>query len=394
MRSDRTLLLVGLVAGCTYQAPVDPARPTPRSVIRGEVLLTGVDAPGDTIVFVYRAADPPPPAGTGRPVGFTTIPAAAFGGGRGTSSAPYTITNLEPGTYLLRGLTDRDGDFNPLDSSTAGATCGDVAGAYLSDLALGTPGTVEVGPNDRVEGITVVVGSTIPIERPAFTLADAWVNRADALDPTTPQRFTLQATAVHAAFGPDFPLDLAGPCPQLPGTPLCDAGLDPCQTALWVHIVDADGDGLPDLRQDLPAEAGIPDVWPRVYLELLDPPEGERWTAEAIPLLTELATGTLDPIPIGQPVPLHTLSVTWLPVARHTHPGGALFDESSGLDYDLIDMRATGNPASIPEGAWSVTVVASSGQTWTLPNRLATIGVSTRPEAFDPDAQGDALIVE
>ncbi|MCB9670691.1 MAG: hypothetical protein H6736_18190 [Alphaproteobacteria bacterium] len=398
MRSDRLLAL--LLVACGYDAPLDPQAPLPGSVITGEVLVTGVEVPGDVAVLVYAADDPPPPAGTGRPLTFTTVPAAAFTGpGAGVAAAPYALTDLPAGAYLLQALMDLDGDFNPFEATTAGATCGDVGGAHLGDLATGEVAVVELGADLRLDDVTIVVGSVVPIERPAFFVAsETAISRAGSLNPTTPQRFTLAATAVHTAFGPTFPLDLQGPCTPVEGTPLCDPTvLDLCDTAVWVHVKDADGNGLPDLRADLPAEAGIPDIWPRVYLQLLGAPEGESWSAEAIPLLAEIGAmqlGAPQPLPFGTPVPLAAASVTWLPVAKHVHPNGALVDPRTGEAYDVVDLRVTADPASIPAGTWAVTVVSESGQTWSVPNRLAEIGVSTRPDAFDPSLQGLALPVD
>jgi hypothetical protein len=46
----------------------------------------------------------------------------------------------------------------------------------------------------------------------------------------------------------------------------------------------------------------------------------------------------------------------------------------------------------IPSGAWAVTVVSETGQTWTLPNGLAALG-STDGDWF-PELQGATLVVE
>ncbi|MEZ4318635.1 MAG: hypothetical protein R3F61_14065 [Myxococcota bacterium] len=411
MRSS--LWLLALVA-CDYEAPVLRDQPPVGNVVAGELVANGVAVPGDTIVLVYAANDPGPPVGTGSPVTLATVPAAAFTGeGAGIQSAPFTVTGLPDGSYLVQALMDLDGDFNPFDISVSGATCGDVAGAHLADLVSGTVAPVTVQGGENLDDVTVVLGTVVPIERPAFELpGPAAVDRQASLSPTTPQTFALASTAVHSAFGLAFPVDLPGPCPESPAAPgFCDlAQLNPCDTAFWVHVVDADGDGLPDLRADLPPEAGIPNIWPRVYLQYLgvpnadgtgfDPlPEGESWSAEAFPFLAEIgafAAGLIPapPVPFGPTVPMRALSVTWAPVAKHVHPGGAQTDQATGEAFDLVDLRLGSPLDAVPPGAWSITVVAESGQTWRIPNALALAGYTSQPEAFDPAGQAGVLVVQ
>ena len=67
-----------LLAGCAWQAPLDPeAEPVPAS-LAGTVVHEGDVPPGDVVLVLYDAQDPPPPGGTGRPVTFPTVPAEAF----------------------------------------------------------------------------------------------------------------------------------------------------------------------------------------------------------------------------------------------------------------------------------------------------------------------------
>lgn len=371
------------VASCGYQAPLLDL-PPPDNVIAGEVVVSGVDEPANVVVLLFDAADPGPPAGTGSPLTFTTVAADAFHGqADGLQGAPYTFTGIPDGTYLVQGLMDRDGDFNPFEGTLAGSTCGDVVGGHLDDVVAQQLAPVRVEGGQLLDGIPLLLALQVPFERPAFALDGASVSQSAAADPLTPQTFTLAATAVHTAFGEDLPLDLDGPCVPVPDSPLCDpTQLQPCQTALWVNVRDGDADGVPDLRPE-----GIPDVWPRVYLQLIDDSlePGEAWSAEALPLGAELgamALGAPAPVPFGQPVPLGQLSVTWLPVAVHTLPDGT---------EERVDLREGG---AIPTGAWAVTVVLESGQTWTVPNTLAEIGVSTQPDRFDPTTQGQVLVIE
>jgi len=404
MRSSLALLLT--LAACDYEAPVLRDQPPTGNVISGTLLANGVAVPGDTFVLVYRAEDPGPPVGTGSPIRFATVPAAAYtGDGAGIQSAPYALTDLPDGDYLLQALMDLDGDFNPFDISVSGATCGDVVGAHITDLVSATPAVATVTGGQNLDDLSIILGTVVPLERPAFELPEpAIVDRDASLDPTTPQTFSLASTAIHGAFGLDLPVDLAGPCTDNPAAPgfCAPAAFDLCEVAFWVHVVDADGDGLPDLRADLPPEAGIPDIWPRVYLSYLgipsedgsgfEPlPEGESWSAEAFPFAAEIgafAAGVIPspPVPFGTPVPMNQLSVTWAPVARH--------DTDNGATSEVVDLRTPGALDRVPPGAWSITVVAETGQTWSVPNALFVADFSTQPEVYDPAGQGGVLVVQ
>lgn len=361
-----------LLCACAWTPPLDPDAPQVGNGLAGTVVYGGPVAPGDVIVLLYDAADPPPPLGTGRPVDFSTVPAAAFTGeGAGLQAAPWSLADVPDGQYLVSALMDMDGDFQPLLSSQAGATCGDVLGGHLADLTSGAPGVVEVGGGQLLDDLTLLLASTVPVERPAFTLATGELSQAQAAqafaDPTDDgELFTLQSTAVATAS-----LSLTGPFD----------GTDACDTAFWVRFPDADGDGLPDPHPEESYTAmGLPLAWPRVFLQhlgdgaSLDP--GEQWVAEAIvdPLLLELYGG---PVPLGAATPLTSLSVAFVPAALHTRADGST---------EVVSAP------DLPTGAWSVTVMAETGQTWTLPNELATAG-SVDP-AFDPGMQGATLLVQ
>jgi len=203
------------------------------------------------------------------------------------------------------------------------------------------------------------------------------------------------------------------------------ATLDPSDTAFWVLFKDADGDGLHDPyppnsdgSPSLQALNGITDTWPRVYIEYMGTPatndDGdvvfendlgefewppgsgimlpERWVQENFSMAYELNfNGAGGIAPENEPVfnvpfPVNELSVTYSPVARHYHEGGTYSVDDSG-PYDLIDVRCFDNDAGeypdfatcdgnqhtaseIPKGAWSITVISFTGQTWALPNEI------------------------
>jgi hypothetical protein len=404
----RALLIVfPLSTACTWQPPLDTGAETPGNSITGTLVASGVDCPADTIVFAYDAENPPPPAGLGGPLGMATVSAEDWSAAaQGLPSAPYALTDMADGTWILSALMDMDGDFNPFSTPLAGATCGDLAGVHISDLETLQAAPVTVEGGTTTSGITLLLGTEYPIERPAFAMSEgAVLSRELGANPSTLQTFGLRATGVHTVFAEDLVLDLEGPCPavDIGNFQICDPSvLDPCSTAFWVLPSDEDGDGFIDPHPDYPPETGLMDIWPRVYLNYLGQPtaegfeseleEGESYTAEAFPLLAEAAlaaaTGDADWLPTtpGAPLPLAELSVTWLPVVKHITSDGSseILDLSDGL-------TAWGD---LPAGHWSVTVIAHSGQTWTLPNDIGLWGLQSTSEDFDSASQAGTLVTE
>ncbi len=345
--------------GCAWTTPEDPTAADVLNVIAGEVVVTGAPDVAPTYVLLFDAADPPPPVGTGSPLTFSSVPAEAYtGDGVGVQAAPYSTSRVPDGTWLLTALLDSDGDFQPLLSSNAGATCGDWVGAHLADLATGEIGTVEVSGGVLRDDVTVVVGSEMTTERPAFTLQTARVSQTT----TTTQFISLTSTGIYSSI-----VELTGPFD----------GTDPCDTMFLFYAPDANLDGQPDPHPNPAlAAAGALDVWPRVYLQYLgeDVEPGESWAAEAVVYPAPLLSGA---VALGVPTPVTSLDAVWIPAAVHT----------------LADGTETTVPApGLPAGAWSVTVVSITGQTWTLPNEVAAF--PSADAAFDPSTQGAALLIE
>ena len=362
----RALLLA--LSACGGLPPLDPSAPVPASTLAGTVVWAGEGEPGPVFLLLFAADDPPPPAGTGSPRGFASVPAAAFGPAQaGLRSAPFSLTGVADGDWILTALSDRDGDFQPLLSSNAGATCGDAAGAMITSLADPSPAVLRVDGPAHHGGLTVLVGTTVRLERPAFSLDPTVVARTTA----PPQGFLLRATGVDSTL-----VRLPGPY----AGPPADA-LGSCETFFLLHAVDADGDGAPDPHWN-PAFAAVPGaaaIWPRVYLEYLGDgaralAPGERVVSEALVSPALLLDGTL---PVGQPIPATELPLVFVPGAR-------------AIAADGTEAVLTG--ADVPAGSWAITVVAETGQTWTLPNETAEAPAAS--PAFDPAEQGRFLVVE
>jgi hypothetical protein len=366
------ILALTVVAGCAYHPPLDPPRDDAGglapdvNVIAGTV-VADIETPGTVILFATAADNPMPPFGTGQPITFSTVPASRFSDdGTGLKSADFAIGGVPDGDYTITALMDLDDSFHPLYSSRAGASCGDVVGAYIDGLATQQLAVVHVEGNEKVDGLSILLGSQIPVERPAFVFNgfgttdqgsnDNVVDRT--ADPTVhPEEFRLLSTGVHS---------------QLLETP--DPG-EPCGPVFVVYAPDADGDGVYDPSPTY-GSLGLYDLWPRIYLQYMgDVAEGERWAAEAVP---DPAFALLGRVPPGGTLVTTDLSVAWLPAAQHFLADGTV---------EVIQ-----DPSRIPTGAWSVTVVSHTGQTWTLPNELAAYPADEG--AFSPGSQAEYLVVQ
>jgi hypothetical protein len=308
----RLLFTLGAL-GCVYDAPIDEDAPLPAPVLAGTVVVSGASGPADAMVLIYPAENPPPPLGTGRPLTFGTVPASAFrAGSGGTLEANFQVSTpgLDTRQVLVTALFDVDGDFSPLPPFSdvlGGATCGDLSGAHITDTTSGALAVVTVPESARLDGITVLVARPNTLERPAFVFQGGTpsVSRAVAEDGGT-QTFRLASTGVHA----ELPAS-DGSAREL--LEIADPGTaDPCATSFWVTARDVDLNGLPDPHPDYPPDAGILDVWPRVYLQYLGEVDeqgrvspalaaGESWSGQAAFFPMPIYFGQ---VPLNRPTPL------------------------------------------------------------------------------------------
>lgn len=377
-------LLLAFAPGCE-QPPVIPTQDhqqnTLTSRIEGQVVVQG-SARGNAVVFLYDAARPPPPAGTGRPLSFTFIPGSrlygdAYGDGSGGPFvAPYTFSLVPPGRYLIRGFIDHDEcggaggggcrapDFNPWFNVTAEPNRGDVGGAAVDAVTLQSrvlviePGTD--GSLAPLTGVPVsfVEEATFPVDRPSFS-----TTATSGFVPTVEQPYKV--------------IDLS-PTPVI-GGPVDQRGL-----FFLAKYYDDDGDGTPE------------GFWPKVVVRKLDARDPSNLTdendldrdgvldetgqdyvhaeapADGKPDLVVLAAG-ISPAPIqavlndGAGLPKRdpvTGDFLALPV-----PSLQVVVQAMALDAS--------NPAapeplqSLPPGRYAITLISLTGQTWRLPNELA-----------------------
>ena len=330
------------------------------SRIEGDVIVTG-SARGNAVIFLYDAARPPPPAGTGRPLTFTTLSRARLFGdsetGNGPFTAPFTFSLVKPGSYLVRGLIDVSDDFIPWYGVTADSNTGDVGGAAIDPVTRAPRViTIEGGPALDV-AVSFSDAARIAVDRPAFQVAT-------------------QAPAATVMPGqPPVVLELK---PQ----PIDEGPVKQPQPVFLAQLIDDDRDGVPDDRNG----DGVPDQWPRVVVRkladgdnLLADDQGDYThvvnntpqSPDGVPDTVVLAAG-IDPTenlpllvdamgaPRPQPVPVTKLKVVIRPVA---------LDGTNPLQpVPLVSM---------PSGRYALILIAPTGQTWRVPNELAP-GVGSR----------------
>lgn len=289
----------------SVKVQMKPGPALPGGSIAGE-LRVEADAEGDAYVIAFDARNPPPPQGTGRPVGLASVPRAAFSRGGGTPSAPFVLGALNPGTYILVGLLDTDSSFSPLVSLLQSASA--------SDITTRTPAVVTVIDGDQTTGVSLALDQAYPYDRPAFEMDEGMISRL------VPTRIELRTHPIAAlgmtADSVRFPVTLAN--------------------------TDVNGDNLPDLL-------------PQVLLTKIVEGTGDDRTAPNDPD-TVIIPGIIDPLPFlgalgsGAPlVPTQTLQVILPPLA--VRPDGTRI-------------------VPIPSGKYRINVVTTFGQVWSVPNDL------------------------
>lgn len=381
-----TLPLV--LSACAYDALVDPDYPGLGNQISGEVITDQLAASGPAFLLIAPADNPTPPLGTGSPLTFSSVPAGAFEVGvDGLAAAPFAITGLPDGEFYLTGLLDQDRNFHPSAPTLAGASCGDVSGAYIDGLATQQLTTLKVEGGEWLRSVPLPLARVQTTSRPAFTY--------DAGPLVFGGQLTLTATPITASYGPDLRVGIPGPFDPTAAEP------DTCEAAFWYRRVDADGDGNVDRDPDNPLAER---KWPRVLLRWMGVPADangdgaidsfERTiNGEPVPASTIYATSATPSPPAGIPEPPANQVFPLLEMNASISPAGRLINDETGAAGTIIDI------AEMPPGAYSITIIAETGQTWQVPNELAKTlvvdpvpppGVTSPPNP----SQGSYLLLE
>jgi hypothetical protein len=393
--------LLGL--GCEPPAVVptaDDQQHTHTARIEGSLVVQS-RARGNAVVFLYDVERPPPPAGTGRPIAFTVIPAEKlFGAALGSTmpgpfTAPFTFSLVPKGRYLLRGFIDADTcgatpgptpcrkpDFIPWYGVTSEPNAGDVGGAAV-DPSNGEPLVLEVtedaaGQLQPVVGVSVSFSDTarVPVDRPSFAVATP-----DRLMGSTPKALRLQSKAFQLG------------------------AVDQRPPGFVISYVDANKDGVPDDAN----KDGIPDFWPRVVVRKLGEGLLEENDKDRNGILDELANPDLDYLHAdgskdGKP-DLVVLAAGLLPdpvISALTDENGAprmtpvvvpeLQVVVRPLALDASNPAAPAQLRELPKGRYTVVLIQSTGQTWRVPNELAP-GIAEEAGLTPEESQGYFLEV-
>lgn len=387
-----TLSLVALLAaslGC--ELDVEPNRDSlaPASSILGTV---AVDAAlvGDVYLMLYTCEDPPPPAGTGKPLDFVVVPRVEFDKGQ----APFTFPLVEAGEvgtdgtdgrcYLVTGFMDADHDFSPFYGVTGQVTAGDVA---ASPVVVVVPGPAEEGaPIPLVEDVTVVLGTEVPLDRPSFLVTPT--HESTGIAPCGAPLDAGAGLALSVGKDTDFLLPYDVLCAEVSTLPLSTALVDVEAPAFTlVFAPDLDDDGLPDDFN----EDGAPDVlWPRVLFLRLDPADENSLTTVDPPVVIPGVVLPQDP----NDETTHNHLVSYLTAGLPLDGETVLpVDHLNVMLPELVVTDADAVPPTTAQldqvalatevgGGYQVMIMNSTGQLWSTPNELGALGLSTQIQAL------------
>ncbi len=355
------LVFAAPLAACTVAVQPTEDTPGPSTYVEGSISIddpaNGDDAGGPTFVFRYDCADPPPPVGTARPVDFLIVQEDAYVAGE----APFTFPQVPPDNCLiLTGFVDRDRDFDPFLSVTNQMTAGDLAiGQVVAQVAPLPAGTDQVPP---VLGLELEANLVVPLERPAFTITDDVSGDLGGTVHIGPVAGTTGNTTLRLQT-------------KTVDTPLTDVE-NPVFTVVFAE--DTDENGWPDDNNG----NGLPDiVWPKVlFLRLADSdPTGLSITDPPL-----ILPGVVMPLDPNDSVNLETNYVLQSRLAGLPFDGQAILpatdltvvipplvltDLATQSTDNIEDVLAGGSNVL---GEYQILVMNSSGQSWSLPNELAT----------------------
>ena len=335
-------------AGSPYLVPSQAAAISfvpalaPTGAISGTVSYSGSAAPSNLIVQAFRADTPflAPPLGAEQPVRMQIIPATLVPPGSGGVSVPFRITGLPPGRYFVAAIDDVAGTFAPLNLLST-ATRADLIGGALDGLGNLVP--IDVAAAEIPNTVVTLIGPPglggVGIDPPAFSLDESAGPAQFAQDARGTVRLTVKAAP------PQFPSGSGNPALTFFTVSLIrDAS---------GHTIDADADGLPE-------------VWPRAFLVLLDPNDPSGLT-QAVPAVAIPAA--VDPTPF-LPALLAGADVT-LPVKKLQ-----IVVRPAALAVD--DPAHPVRLPVMPAGHYKLILMNRTGQLWQIPNEAGSLALDPR----------------
>lgn len=349
------------------------------------------------------------------------------------AGASWAAGPLSAGTYEVRGFYDIKGVFNPGFSISNLPVKGDIAGGAIddpTDVAQGNPpvfrqitlgdkqqdGSLAIPPEGAHVGeVVVTLGLVLPLERPIFypkSVTDPTKQNKDPLHVTMPSDFQLATfsqtdpTDTEKSF---IELDLgAGVAPSesavAAAPPFNLPVLNPKPT-LQYSRQDVNGDGVIDKQDHVPESALVPALYPlSVFAKLQD---GQELVNQSSPvvvvqgltiyksLLQTAATPTTlneadpDVIIALRPAtlcidPTDLSKQAVLVVSRKTDAQGhPILADEAGVKASLaaqfhrpVDIQY----GCLPQGTYTMNLIYSTGQAWTLPNEAAICSALETPQ--------------
>ncbi len=390
MRTKHLRCLLGLWTGAALLAvtacelDVVPNRDSieETSAIHGQVIVPE-GLLGDVILTRYGCDNPPPPAGTGRPIDFIIVPRIEFNKGKADfifPSIPAPAEGEAPICHILSGFMDSDHDWSPFYGVTGQVTKGDVE---ATQVVFETQPPDDTGRVPLVEDLQIYIENEIVNDRPSWTIElIGYADGASYLPFEPPEG---ESTPLEIQLGKQ--LDTEDPYDVYVGM----MDLNPIDTEICTHdepmfeIVfgpDLDGNGLPD---DLNGDGQFDINWPRVLFLKLDTEDENLLTTVTPTLVIPGVVIPLNPVDLGDTDAFlftqyqaqgyefnGTDRMSWHHFA-FVIPELVVYDlATSSLDV-LTNAEEYGleNPA----GIYQVLVMNPSGQVWSTPNELAAFGV-------------------
>ena len=348
------LVLLALVCAACEAPPVfataDKRQNAQLSRIEGHVIVSSA-ARGNAVIFLFDAAAPPPPLGTGRPLAFTVVPQAQlFANAKPTDlgpfTAPFALSLVAPGHYLLRGFIDANADFVPWYGVTAEVNLGDLGGGFIDPATRATK-IIEIppAPDGGLPAPALDVPVTfsdlarVPVDRPVFEVTQ----------------------------GPTVTLGAAATTLELVSTPLEGPFIAETKPLFLAHLVDANGDGMPDLGTD-----GRPLFWPKVVVRKITSPTVDE-TQVDYEHLTAPADGIADQVVLAAGFDFSALLPQLLDVDGHVNKAPTPVTRLSlVIAPQAFDAVSKVQLKTVPHGRYAITVIQeTTGQTWRVPNELS-----------------------
>jgi hypothetical protein len=383
MRYIRSLLPVAAALLLACEVPINPTEDTPDPATRIEgtvqVLVSNGLPLGPTVLTRYACDDPPPPAGSGRPIDFLILPEEDYDDG----VAAFTFPSVPPETCsLLAGFIDRDRDFHYALTVTGQASAGDVM--------IGAAQVVtEAADGDWVEPITDVrlrAEDVVEYDRPAFEIVPWEIPLGDDDDSADDGGGETAEVMPFMEIGPE-PGTTAPAFMQLRVTTFVTDLLEIADpTFSLVFGTDEDGDGFPDDDNGDTA----PDVdQPRVLLFKLDP-EDPSLEADP-PIVLPGVVMSLDPTDpynpatnlvmqaIGAGIPFDGVAQMQQTAITIAVPPLVITSTDPLLLTPIEAVAASGAEVT---GLYRVMVMNPNGQLWYLPNELGALGLADQAATF------------